>query len=277
MNNLTKRILFAVIAAPLFLLLAWHGTESRLALVTILCAGGAWEFARMVRIKWGGPNLDLFAPVAVGVALLLTSGPFAFEVHWMALVMVSLVIIAFSKVETEEVFPWLARHGVGIWFFGSWVAPSLWSLFNDLPGWAGAGPFLFIALAMWVADSAAYFAGRTLGRHKLCPGLSPNKTVEGAVGGVVGAMIFSWLVAPYWLPEVAGLLRAPLFGALLAVASIIGDLLESTIKRATGVKDSSNLFPGHGGIYDRFDSLFFAAPLAVLVLQFLFWIQEIPL
>ena len=276
MSNLIQRILFAVVAIPLFLLLTWHGVETRLLLILILSAGGAWEFARMMRLRWGGPNLDLFAPVAVGAHFLLLSGPIALEHHWSALILVSLVVIAFKRVEVEEIFPWLARHGVGIWFFGSWVAPSLWALFSDEPGWAGAGPFLFVALTMWAADSAAYFAGRLLGKRKLCPGISPKKTVEGAVGGVIGAVLFSWITAPYWLPEVAGSLLAPLFGVLLAIASIMGDLLESTVKRATGIKDSSRLFPGHGGIYDRFDSLFFAAPLAVLALQFLFWMKEMP-
>jgi len=97
------------------------------------------------------------------------------------------------------------------------------------------------------------------------------------VGGIAATALFSWIVAPYWLPEVAGNLKAPFFGVLLAIASIVGDLLESTIKRATGTKDSSRLFPGHGGIYDRFDSLFFSAPLAVLLLQFLLWVREFPL
>ncbi len=276
MSNLLQRVLFALVAAPVFLFLAWHGFETRLLLVMILVAGGSWEFARMVRLKWGGPNLDLFAPVSVAVFLLLYAGPFAFEHHWSALVFVALVLIAFARVETEEIFPWLARQGVGIWFFGVWVAPALWFLFDNRPGWAGAGAFLFITLSMWVADSFAYFAGRAFGKHKLCPGISPKKTVEGAVGGIVATALFSWIVAPYWLPEVAGNLKAPLFGVLLAITSIIGDLLESTIKRATGTKDSSRLFPGHGGIYDRFDSLFFAAPLAVLLLQFLLWVREFP-
>ena len=271
MNNLVVRVLFAVVAAPVFLALAWHGETTRFVLLAVLCATGAWEFARMVRLKWGGPSLDLFAPVATLVFLTILRSPFPLDYLWQALVFVGLTVIAFARVETEEIFPWLARQGFGIWFFGCWVAPALWSLFGPEPGWTGAGPFLFVSVAMWVADSGAYFAGRLFGRHKLCPGISPKKTVEGAVGGVLLTLAYALGVAPYWMPQLQGAETVLAVGLVLALASIVGDLLESAVKRSCGVKDSSRLFPGHGGLYDRFDSLFFAAPVAVSVLELLFW------
>lgn len=270
MSNLAVRVLFALVAAPVFLVLAWHGDLSRLVLIEILCAGGAWECARMVRSKWGGPSLDLLAPAVVGVHVLLLAGPVpSLPAFWTALVLVALVAIAFAKVETEEIFPWIARQGIGVWFFAGWVAPALMALFSSEPGWAGAGPFLLVALAMWVADSGAYFSGRLFGKRRLCPGISPKKTVEGAVGGVLLTVLFTLIAAPFWLPELGGPAAQVLFGLLLAVSSILGDLLESSVKRACGVKDSSRLFPGHGGIWDRFDSLFFSAPIACTFVEIL--------
>ena len=270
MSNLAVRVIFALCAAPLFLFLAWHGTLSRLVLLEILCAGSAWEFARMVRAKWNGPSLDFFAPVAVAVNVVLLASPWPLDFLWNAMVLAALVVVAFARVETEEIFPWIARQGAGIWFLGCWVAPSLWALFTAEPGWKGAGAFLFVSIAMWVADTGAYFSGRFFGRHKLCPGISPKKTVEGAVGGTVLTLAYALGVAPYWLPEVGWPEVPLLLGAVLAVSSIVGDLLESSVKRACGAKDSSHLFPGHGGVYDRFDSLFFSAPIAVAILDLLF-------
>jgi len=119
---------------------------------------------------------------------------------------------------------------------------------------------------VWVADIAAYFAGRAWGRHKLAPSISPGKTWEGVGGAVVGVMAYGVggaLVAG--ISPLAKLVWAPLLVALTAV-SIVGDLFESMIKRQAGVKDSSNLLPGHGGFLDRLDSQTSTLPLAALIL-----------
>ena len=136
--------------------------------------------------------------------------------------------------------------------------------------------FLYIFLccvAAWISDSCAYFAGRAFGKHKLCPQISPHKTVEGAVGGVVGCVAFS-LLACY----VYGLARAgqgveltfswgviALFAALCSLISIAGDLTASVIKRQRGLKDFGKIMPGHGGVMDRFDSFIFVAPAVLLL------------
>ena len=120
---------------------------------------------------------------------------------------------------------------------------------------------LFLFLIVWSCDSFAYYTGKNLGRRKLAPRVSPNKTWEGTIGGLVGATLVG-AVAGTWgiLPEL-GPMRGALAGALASTAGQIGDLVESMWKRGAGVKDSGVFLPGHGGFYDRIDSLLFAGPV----------------
>jgi phosphatidate cytidylyltransferase len=127
------------------------------------------------------------------------------------------------------------------------------------------GPLLLIS-AIAVSDSAQFYTGRLLGRRLLVPAISPKKTVEGAVGGLVLATVFVALAGPAVLPG-AGRLSLALLGVIMAVLGIIGDLFESRLKRIAGVKDSSVIIPGHGGILDRIDALLFATPAFYLYLQ----------
>lgn len=125
-------------------------------------------------------------------------------------------------------------------------------------GWAW---LLLLLIAIWMTDTVAYFVGSRLKGPKLWPSISPGKTVSGAVGGIlggiIGTVIFGYFVFPHfdWFAYI-------LLGALISITGQLGDLVESAYKRSAGVKDSGNLFPGHGGVLDRLDSLVFAAPLA---------------
>lgn len=180
-----------------------------------------------------------------------------------------------------------------IWLINSWrpASPALRILAGWLvifPTWLAflslrdVSPWLLLSFAaiVWVADIAAYFAGRQFGKHKLAPAISPGKTVEGAVGGIVGVILFffawqyltanspvrndEWVLA---LHSRYGILFA-LF-MLLTVLSVLGDLFESWMKRGAGMKDSSNLLPGHGGILDRIDALTSTLPIAGLYVMFM--------
>jgi phosphatidate cytidylyltransferase len=122
------------------------------------------------------------------------------------------------------------------------------------------GAWVFVALTIaWLGDSGAYFAGRALGRRKLSPQISPGKTVEGAVGGLL-ASLTAVAVAKLWYLPSLGWVDVPLLALPAAVLGQLGDLCESMLKRAHGVKDSGNLLPGHGGMLDRIDGLMFVAP-----------------
>ena len=129
-------------------------------------------------------------------------------------------------------------------------------------------------LAAWGSDSGAYFVGVLCGKHKLCPEISPKKTVEGFVGGVVSCIVILELIAlvySFWIvpgTQVHWLLLAVL-AAFSSVISVAGDLTFSLIKRHYGIKDYGNIMPGHGGALDRFDSVIFVAPLFALMIQYL--------
>jgi phosphatidate cytidylyltransferase len=118
-----------------------------------------------------------------------------------------------------------------------------------------------------ISDTAQYYSGRAFGRRPLAATISPKKTVEGAAGGFVAGSVAAVLIGRYWLPTVPPLELA-LLGATLVALGIVGDLFESLLKRAAGVKDSSHLIPGHGGILDRVDSWLFAAPVYYVFLRY---------
>ena len=140
---------------------------------------------------------------------------------------------------------------------------------------AGGLLLLLPVLITWASDIGAYAVGRLMGKHKLIPSVSPGKTIEGSIGGLVASMLVAFLWAHYVLRPSSHLgFKFPpigilVFGAILSVAAQIGDLAESLLKREAGVKDSSNLIPGHGGILDRFDSLFFVLPVAYVLVDFM--------
>jgi phosphatidate cytidylyltransferase len=129
------------------------------------------------------------------------------------------------------------------------------SLGRDAPHWI----FFFLS-AVWLGDTAAYCVGQTLGRHKLAPVISPKKTIEGALGGLLGSALAALLGKKILVPG-ASLLGLLFLSGLMGVASQFGDLAESALKRGAGIKDSSNLLPGHGGLLDRIDGVLFAAPV----------------
>jgi phosphatidate cytidylyltransferase len=133
---------------------------------------------------------------------------------------------------------------------------------------AGAVPQRYLLLLLfgviWAGDACAYFVGRGLGRHRLVPRISPNKTLEGSLGGFVGSMLLAWALGRWWHTSDVRIIL--LLAALAAVAGQVGDLAESALKRSADLKDSGALLPGHGGLLDRMDSVIFAAPAVWLVL-----------
>ena len=148
--------------------------------------------------------------------------------------------------------------------------------------------FVLLALCYaWGGDSAAYFTGRFLGKHKLAPEVSPNKTVEGAIGGVCGSVLLgvlaTWIYSTlanrlemFTAGRVSGklYLLIALMGAVASVLGILGDLFASAVKRQCGIKDYGSIFPGHGGILDRFDSVMFIAPFVTIVVRWVFYAYQ---
>ncbi len=138
-----------------------------------------------------------------------------------------------------------------------------------LTGPEGTGRYwvLFLLAVIMMGDTGAYYVGRALGRRKLAPSVSPNKTVEGLLGGIAASIVAALVASHLLLPEVH-LFHAAVLGLLLSLLGVAGDLFESLLKRSAGVKNSSELMPGHGGVLDRLDGLYFSAPALFAYLQF---------
>ncbi len=132
---------------------------------------------------------------------------------------------------------------------------------------AGPPVLFLLMLTVMVSDTAQYYTGRAFGKHPLAPALSPKKTVEGAIGGFVFGTALFVVVGAWWVPGMPPLFRTGVGLALVALG-IAGDLFESMLKRSAGVKDSSALIPGHGGVLDRIDALLFAAPVYYILLKY---------
>ena len=255
---ITALILVAALLGVLFLL----PPPAAAAAFGLVAALAAWEWAGLMRIDM--PGRVMYAGVAALFCWqLYIAGESAFLLCWGVAAFFWMLPAAF----------WLRRRWTmaGNDFIGYALGLVLivatWAAMVALHG---RGPWFLIgvmALA-WIADSAAYFAGRAFGRHKLAPEISPGKTWEGVAGGVAGVLVYGVCIAAangdLAAASLAGLLAMAL---LLTALGIVGDLFESLLKRQAGVKDSSGLLPGHGGILDRIDSLMAILPVAALTLH----------
>ncbi len=170
-------------------------------------------------------------------------------------------VFSFPRYQAEQVM----AAAFGVSYVG--IMLSFIYLTRMMDGAAGDGRFIvwLIFICSWGCDTCAYCAGRLFGRHKMAKVLSPKKTIEGAVGGVIGAALIGWiygtLTAPYMQTSSAVALSYAVIGAAGALIAMVGDLAASAIKRNFNIKDYSHLIPGHGGILDRFDSVIFTAPV----------------
>ncbi len=267
--NFLLRSLVALLGVPLIFFLTRIGTWP-LALFLSLCSWlGASELYLMARSR----QLDVLdrAGVLLSAALplafwFLISGPDTVA-GTVVLAGPCVLLLLAGLALRRGVENSLVRVSVSV--FGALYTGGLFSLQLLLrhPG-DGAENLGFLWLFLtylltWSVDVGSYLAGRAFGRHKLAPAISPGKTVEGAVGGVVASAGMA-LGAGTYVMGLFGAGHALALGLLFAVVAPLGDLVESAFKRDCGVKDSSNLIPGHGGVLDRFDSLLFTVPLALV-------------
>jgi phosphatidate cytidylyltransferase len=171
-----------------------------------------------------------------------------------------------SLVGIRELYGAEFPYHLAIQFFPDTVSFSDELLLSTTYSWGG---FTVIAIfaSLWVCDTAAYFGGLSMGRHKLFPRVSPNKSWEGAAWGFAGAVLTMALFQQYVLSYLQ-LHQAIIIGGIIGLLGQIGDLIESSLKRDANVKDSSSLIPGHGGVLDRFDSLIFVSPILYLYIDF---------
>jgi phosphatidate cytidylyltransferase len=175
------------------------------------------------------------------------------------LLVITLTLLTYRVVRPAtmvDALPTIAILVFGLVYVGSTMGHLLW--LRGLP--SGELLVIYLLIVTWISDTGAYYAGRTLGRHSLAPTISPKKTVEGLIGGLLAAIAAGSLCAAWFLPSFS-LLDGLATGLLIALVGVIGDLAESVLKRSAGVKDSGSLLPGHGGMLDRLDSLLFSGPV----------------
>ncbi|WP_237173107.1 phosphatidate cytidylyltransferase [Paracandidimonas lactea] len=279
---LRQRVITAVIL--LIILLAALLASSPLPLVLLLAliaACALWEWLRLTS-PIPGPVLPAAVALAIGlglavVALQWLSVPaapwtwsFFLMINQWLLPAVALAWLAGGSAMVVRARTDQRRHPLSLSLFAVLAALSAWAALVQLFRVYGAWYLVSLLATIWIADIAAYFVGKAWGRNKLAPRVSPGKTIEGALGGIVGAT--AWVIATSFWPGSFGAVLAgrwPLWAVVLiaiflAALSIVGDLFESLLKRRAGVKDSSNLLPGHGGVYDRIDALLPVAPFAFL-------------
>ena len=258
-----KRLLTALVIIIPLIAIIWFGGPAYSLTVAIVAALGALEFYGMKGLSMRHP-LTLFGLVWVLLFILCSH----FEAKYMLLVLTSAVVFSLiwllfcSTVEGAAV-NW-AWSLTGIIYIG-WML----SHFIPLRGVEGGRDWVFLALFTTIAvDTTAFFVGRAWGRHSLWSKISPGKTWEGTIGGFLGAIVVSLILAAI-LPTIAVHWQAALLGALIGVFAQLGDLSESMLKRSTGVKDAGWLIPGHGGLLDRLDSILF---VVVVVYYYVIWV-----
>jgi phosphatidate cytidylyltransferase len=264
-DALRKRILTAVVlGAALLAILFWLPEWATVAVVTLMVLFGAWEWSAFLRL--GAPQARVGYVLLVGVLLWLAWGFSAVPEQLRLILTVAvlwwLLALGWIMFAPRRVSPWAAAAAGILALVPSWLA--LVRLRLTLPD--GAQWVLFALVLVWVADIGAFFFGRLFGRTRLAPEVSPGKTWEGVFGGIAVSTLVAIIGSHWFQVPLAAFL--PL--CLAAVGfSVVGDLTESLLKRFAGIKDSGSVFPGHGGVMDRIDSLTGAAPVLLLGLSLL--------
>jgi len=264
-KSLFARLGVAAWGIPLIILVIYFGGAIYALFIALVAGIALYEFYSIAETRHLAPQTSpavLLAAIAVFSAQYLPAG------CWISLMLLLAILLVFIEIRFGE------RRGlrdVPVTIFGWIYIPLLLgtliyvrnAVWNDLE----RSPIytLYLFSAIWICDTAAYVGGKLIGRHKLAPYVSPKKTWEGFIFGILGAFFWAYL----WIPFLVGKTDTldPYYVALI-VGTIgqLGDLVESYFKRSAGVKDSSNLLPEHGGALDRFDSLILAAPFVFIYL-----------
>ena len=260
-----KRVFSALVLLPLLYVLTRHlppVTFFILVTATVLLA--QWEF---LGLFFERRHLAQHALVGFPGALLLLVA-----MQWPTVLSFSLALsmtlagllcyqVSFAPSESRHLSMCIILFG--IFYIGYTLGHFLWLRNQD----DGALLVLFVLLVTWAGDAAAYYVGKTWGSRPLAPRLSPNKTVEGFLGGLVVAPLIAWTGHVWFLPAVTPV-DCLVLGVLFTVLGLLGDLSESALKRYAGVKDSGSLIPGHGGMLDRVDSLLLNGPVFYYYMTF---------
>ncbi|MEE1218957.1 MAG: phosphatidate cytidylyltransferase [Ruminococcus sp.] len=270
MKSLKARLLTAGIGIPSLIILILIATKFPPILSVIVGVASAFMVGEFLNAKGLLKNYSLSVPCmlfSVAISLLMTTRYIYIAIAVFLILIFTVMITHHERISFIDVA--YSITGVSLISFGMSSFAAICSNSKTLA-------FLFIVVFAlpWMADAGGFFVGASLGKHKLCPKISPKKTVEGAFGGVVFCVITSVIVGLIFkliiIPDAnINFFALILIGIIDAPVSILGDLSFSLIKRSLNVKDYGSIFPGHGGMLDRFDSIIFTAPVVVVVNMFL--------
>ncbi len=268
MTSSNKRILTALVAVPIVIAVTIVGGWPFVVGVIVVSLLAQWEFYNLV-----APNLNVvLRGLGMCAGIAVTAHAMDSSALWTAAILVILVVLLLPLVRPANPAQNLTTILAGV------VYPVLpLSFLIDLR--MGVGLFyrdvdalvyltISIFVLLWTTDTAAYFVGKNIGKKPLAPTISPGKTVEGAIGGIVGALIAA-AILKYFFLHFLDWSDVVVLGLICGLLSPLGDLAESQLKRSAGVKDSGNLLPGHGGILDRIDALIVAVPLCYFYLRYI--------
>ena len=260
-----KRIMTAVIGIPLVVAVIVLGNPFLKYTIMIASLIGMFEFYRVVK-KNHQPMVILGygATILHYIAFDLVGSHYLIYVTLLVIFSLSLMVIFYPKYKVED---------VALTLFPVFYVSLLFSFIVELREMTNGSFWIWlVALSAWGSDTCAYFTGITMGKHKLAPALSPKKTIEGSIGGIVGAGLLGYLYTMVFTQFAMSQLREHTFVIVItvmiaAIISQVGDLAASAIKRFFEQKDYGNILPGHGGILDRCDSFIFVAPIIYVVAQ----------
>jgi len=266
MSGLALRWATGVVLAGAVLALAlWPPPQVLVAVFALVAGVGAWEYDRLVLPHDGGARRWLLALFAADVVLAALLGPGAVT----AALGIGLLLLLASELsgpgQPAELWQRLALRGFGLLYLG-----GLFTCLMLVHLRGGALYFLMVVACVVASDAGGYYAGHLWGKHRMAPRISPRKSLEGLAGGLALALLVGAVFGSFLLDSEAtwsGIVRGALLGLALGGAGVLGDLLESLIKRAAGAKDSGNLLPGHGGMLDRVDGLMLAGAVMLLFLE----------
>jgi phosphatidate cytidylyltransferase len=261
-RSYTREITAFIAAIPAVWLVGWAPAWGYIAAVVVVCALALYEFL-VLGEKKGYPVQKFVSIVLMLLMHLAFVAGHRFEAVSveMTVVLTLLVIPAayvFAESELEAALPATAVCVLGTLYIGM-LGGALLRLRLDF-GTSGPKLVFFLLFVVWAGDAGAYYVGKRFGKTRLSPRVSPKKTVEGGVGGVLTAIIVATIIHFTFFREFP-LVHALIAAGILSFSGVIGDLAESLWKRSAAVKDSSTLIPGHGGFLDRFDSILFTAPI----------------
>ncbi|GAB4414801.1 MAG: phosphatidate cytidylyltransferase [Thermodesulfovibrionales bacterium] len=254
-----KRLAVAVILLPIFYIYVMKLPQVYFFILLLTASIIAqWEFYSMYRLSGIMRASGIFLGIALMVAMYVSE-------NMMDILLLSIMVVSSLRLLSKR-NPSSSLHDISPVILALLYIPGLLGFQLSL---RGVGPewIIFLYGCVWASDSLAYYAGKTLGKRRLYREVSPNKTIAGASGSVIGGVLSGWLLNLMFIHAVDSW-KALLIGIIIGATTILGDLVESMFKRDAGVKDSGAIIPGHGGILDKIDGVLFAGPI-------LYWVADL--